>query len=665
MSDFVEYEVGGAVLEIPSEASEDDVSNIISEFRTTPEFDSLVDKTTGAPKGVRFTVGSIYDRKDKLATLRNFYPDAVEYQDNFVFTNPNTGKPTLYNPEGLDVGDIASISREGVQTVTGGLGAAAGLIVGGPAGAVVGSGLGTATGGSVFDLISSRLDERVDTRSLPRRQADFAAEVATAALGEKAGRAIAPLTKKALGGGKAMSQRIVGQLRDFGIEPSAAVATGGKGLGRVEAAVSQSAAGGQVLEEQAEQVVKQTSKAVNKFVTKIGEPKTKQGAGDVIKRAAARSAERFEFKQEKIYGEAFDLIGGDTSVGVEAIKKLKEDMIIEMADAPRSLEPALKTALDKIHGIIADAGEEGIKFGALRRIRTAIGKDLATPQLTGSSGAQNEAMKRVYGALTQDLSESAANVSTKAAQKLKAADRFTRMWMNTAKDTMEKIVRFDADEKAFKFALNSGRDGGSALTRMKRHFTKEEWDVVSASVLNQLGNATPGMQDAAGDVFSINTFMTNWNRLAQEAKDALFGSAENKVMRQSLDDLVEVIGELRNIKRYANVSNTSGSIHTLLALNALGASGGALATGDVEGAGLGTIATVSGTILAPRLAAKLLTNPSFVTWLSTPVKEGVSSVPAHIGRLSAISEANPEIKEEIDEFMKILSQNTNERSKKK
>ncbi len=64
-----EIEVGGAILELPAGAPEDAVKKAVATFRASPEFDRLVDKTTGAPARVRGIVGGA-PLQDRLANLK-------------------------------------------------------------------------------------------------------------------------------------------------------------------------------------------------------------------------------------------------------------------------------------------------------------------------------------------------------------------------------------------------------------------------------------------------------------------------------------------------------------------------------------------------------------------------------------------------------------------
>lgn len=131
-----EIEVGGAILELPAGATPDTIKKAVENFRASPAFDNLIDKRSGAPAFARAVVGGASE-KDKLANVKRFFPDAQPHgDDNFVFTDPGTGRPTLFNPPGLDVGDIAGVAREGAQVVGAGLGAAfgaaGGFVVGAP-----------------------------------------------------------------------------------------------------------------------------------------------------------------------------------------------------------------------------------------------------------------------------------------------------------------------------------------------------------------------------------------------------------------------------------------------------------------------------------------------------------------------------------------------------
>ena len=57
--------------------------------------------------------------------------------------------------------------------------------------------------------------------------------------------------------------------------------------------------------------------------------------------------------------------------------------------------------------------------------------------------------------------------------------------------------------------------------------------------------------------------------------------------------------------------------------------------------------------MAPRLAAKLITSPRFVKWLTTPITSP-NGLSAHLGRLVGIAKAEPELAEAIDQYVAAL-----------
>lgn len=662
----MEYDLGEMVVEMPDEATPEQVRAAVAKYRASPAFEQSIDKTTGAAADVREAVGSSQQR-DRLANLRRFHPDAVHYgDDNFVFTDPGSGRPTLYNPAGLDVGDVASVTKEAFQAVGSGMGATAGAFAGaalgiptGPGalitagtGAALGAGMGQAATTALYDAAYSWLHGGVDSRPGLERALDTVAEFALGATGQRIGEVVGEGLRNAAGGARSEVQRLVSTFERLGITPPASAVSGSKATQTVAKALESSPFSADVMQRQAEAVVSQTKAAAERIVAQFGQAQTKQGAGGTIKDAAAAAVGRFEERQHQLYEDVFTQIGPDTPAGLASVKALRMAMEGELSRAPQSLDRALTPAMNMLRSLEMDAANGGVPFAALRQVRTMIGRDIDSPILAGSTGAQNEALKRIYGAITEDLSAAAATAGSDVAQALQVADRYTRFFMQTAAKTMNKISSFDADEKAFDFAMSSARDGGTAIGRLRRHFEPAEWDTVSATVLHRIGQARPGAQDATGDAFSVSTFLTNWNKLAPEAKTALFGGNRYAEMAASLDDLVTVVSSLKDVEKLTNTSNTARAMFTLSILGALGSSAGAAVGGSAASAGTGALGLI-GSAMSSRAAAKLITSPKFVQWLaSAPATP--DDIPAHMARLWTVAEATPAIRDEIGQFLQAL-----------
>ena len=652
------------------------------------------DLKTGAQPYIRAIVGSIKKPEDRLGTLQKYYPDAEPYGDNnFIFTHPETGLKTLYNPKGLDKGDIASGTRELMiaagSTVGAGIAGGGALVAGQlgpqiatpeeiitvPLATTAGAGLGGSIAASAFDNLAVAFGIKQDTRTPEEMAREAAGEVALGVTGELGGAAIGalvrPLQKPISQGAEMTKNSIVEAFDAMGVTPTLATVSKDNAMAsRLQAGLAQNLVSAETIEKISQKQIEQTNKAINKVIAKIGPAKTTQGAGEVVQEAARLASERFRGIQTELYDDVFDTIGPATRANVKNVAELKEEIAASIADAPQSLGPAYKKTLKELDAIIADAGEEGLSFGALREIRTMIGRRMNKPNLIDSGGTSQEQLKRIYGALTLDISEAAARAGPEAAHKLKKADRATRMFMKTSADTIDKINRFDAEERAFKYVLSGAKDGASRLERLKRNFKPEEWDTISASIIRKLGNP-----NADGN-YMLSTFLRNYKQLAPETRQALLGGNRYKGAREALDDLVIVLDQLKDVERYANTSNTAGAIHAMNLVNTLGGGvGGGLGAlmGDpVTGAGAGYIMTKVGSEGAPLLGAKivssesiarLVSNPAFVRWLAEPMKAatwGAAESAKHIGKLAVIAKGNADIRDEIYEFSDILEQDTRE-----
>ena len=87
-------------IELPSNLSDADRAKAINAYLQSDAAKEFIDQDTGAPAFVRAQVGGS-PTEDRLANIRRFYPDAAPYDDdNFIYTNPDTGRLTLYNPPG-------------------------------------------------------------------------------------------------------------------------------------------------------------------------------------------------------------------------------------------------------------------------------------------------------------------------------------------------------------------------------------------------------------------------------------------------------------------------------------------------------------------------------------------------------------------------------------
>lgn len=659
------------------------------------QLNSALDRRSGAPLPVRAAVGAAVSPEDRLATLRKFYPDAQPYgEGNFVFRNPKTGQPVLYNEENQrvmgipipSVGDIASIGSE-IGEMLGGVVGGAGALATAPAtggmGALAvpaGVGLGAAAGREMYNALAERVLGTQDTRSLPTQLSDVATTVGVNAVAERIPSLVGKGVRAVLG--PADEKQATQALTDFsnlGVDvPSAGAVTGNRGTQITDNALSITPGGAGVYQQAAQKAIDQVKSASDDVAVRLatgdgsnpgGAVRTPQGVGETLKNAAAGAGQRFSDRRFELDDAVTSLIGPDTRVSVRNVQKLRNDLIRELEQAPESRKAVLGGTLRRVEQLLADAAPqtdeagnvtrpEGIPFGALRKIRTDLGRELERPDVSGYNPAQAASIGELYGAIRGDIIQAAKDAGPDAERALRVHDRYVRFNRNVNLPTVQKVADQATDEQAFRFAMNMAKDGGTKLATLRRNMKPEEWDTVAGSVFQRLGQAKPGqagateIDEAVGD-FSVNTFLTNWNALSPEARRALFRGTRYREIAPEMDALVRVVDRLKEAGKMANPSGTARNLFVPLALLETGNT----ALGDGS-PGAGIAAGVVGGVIAPRMAAKLMTSPSFVRWLSQSgslAMENPNTLPRQLTRLTAIAEAEPAIRDAVAQYISAVS----------
>ena len=621
------------------------------------------DARTGAPANVRAAVGAAQTPEDRLATLRRFYPDArPEGADNFLFRDPRTQRPTLYNPPGLDLGDVASVVPEIGEAVGGTIGGALALppavagapVTGGASALAVpaGIGLGAAAGREVATLGASLLGPTVDTRSAGRRIGDAATTAGINAVAGPVADAAVAGARRVLGPvGRVLGGRGLASPDDFaqaGVRASAGDVTGNPLTQTAQLAAGSALGGTRRMAPFMEGQTDDLGRAVARTAEEIGTPTTPGNAGAIVREGAGRAVQRFEARQADLYDQAFAMIGADSRVSFPRVQALRQEIAAEIAQAPNSAGARLAPVLRRIDALLADSADGGLPFGAMRRERTALGRTLGAP--APSASAPNTEvqpyLQRLYGSLTEDMTTHATAAGDDAARALSLADRYTRFNRNLNLPALERVQRQGTDQQVYDMLFpRSGRADAQSLNRVLRNLQPEERSAVAATVLDRLGTPNPGSQ--AAEDFSAATFLTNWNRLTRDgpaARRVLFGG-ENAELGQSLDRLVRVASSMRDTARYTNWSGTAR-------IGLAGATAASIGNPAMDGDVGGVVQAVGLSLVAPNIAVRLMTNPRFVNWLAgaapTIAREGIStSLFRSLGRVGAV---NPEMRDAVEQY---------------
>ena len=695
-SALIEMALGSNVVD-----RENAYEDMLIEKLSLEKIKSGIDRTTGAPSNVRFSVGAAQSPEDKLATLQVFYPDAMRVEDldpqngamefgygNFAFTNPETGKLTLYDefnpkflgvpiPTGRDFLDAGPEVAETVGAIGGMIGGGVGGAYAAPftagivnpvTGAIAGEGLGSATARELYIGIADTFGETIDTRNLGDRAVDF---TQTATFNAAAG----PILSKTwqgikyvggqpirymTGGTSPAAKETLETFDSVGItNPTAGQITSNPTLNLVEEGLSAMPTSTKVMHQNAAQTVAEIDNFAKQLATKYGGIRTTDEAGLALMTGARAARQRYTNTIDQMYNKVN--IGLNQDISSQA-KHTQEFVNKYMAQAKTATgEDTLKPVMEMAAKVLADADAGVLNYNNLKNFRTYLRENLSSATAAGAKlDATGTKMKELYGYISLDLGdlvEEAGNDVSRLAFR-EANEYVAKMQGDVGAITYLDNVIAKGDvtaNKALKYVLTGAKDGGDDLLRLKEVLKPDEYNVMSGYMLGRMGMPTPGVSQgvelgAEGVVkegaeyiaeqgFSPKRFMTNWNSLSKEAKEALFKGTEYEDLIPELDNLVFTVDKIGvAAQQMANPSGTARVTSSIAFLTGLG--GGAATSFDFG----------FGALIAPYASAKLMTNKSFVRWLTEGLEKTAydpESYGQHIRRLYQIYELNPEIREEV------------------
>jgi hypothetical protein len=275
----------------------------------------------------------------------------------------------------------------------------------------------------------------------------------------------------------------------------------------------------------------------------------------------------------------------------------------------------------------------------MKRLRTQVGELVDDSVLSPDTSTRQ--LRALYAAMSDDLTTAVkATGSPQAAQAVTRANNYYRAGMQRV-EALERIIdRSGGPEAVYKAMFNNSREGGTTLRRVMQSLDGPQQKDLAAATLRRLGRANPSAQDELGEVFSPETFLTNWNKMAPEAKNALFDRF-GSTYRSDLDNLASATYRAREAAQV--LANPSGTAPLGAQVTAYSALGGLLFTGNIGGA-----ATVAGTMGASNVAARAFTNPKIVRALARSTEMPVQAVPAVLNQLAQIAKDDPEAAELLE-----------------
>lgn len=439
-----------------------------------------------------------------------------------------------------------------------------------------------------------------------------------------------------------------------GASPSVGQATSNRALQALENVLGALPGGGGVIFRFAAETQEKIGRRVNQIASQLGATSSEQ-AGKSIERGllgADGFVARFKGTSKRLFDRVNEFIPGETRVSVKnSLDRLNELSSI----APGAEETSALLVNPKIRGISQaftnDAADGTLPYEAVKRIRTQVGDLLASPEIIAD--APRSQLKQLYGALTEDMKAAAIQAGPEALKAFNRANRFYSAGLDRLDDQLRTITSKLArdgvtPEQVFRAALSGSQEGASILRPLRKSLNQKEWNVLAGTVLQRLGRAVSSQQDELGEVFSVETFLTNWNKLSTDAKDILFSGGTMTPLKNDLDKIAGATSSIREGSRV--LANPSGTAARAANIGSAGFAAGSILSGNTV-----IPIALATTALSANLGARLMTNPKFVKWLAQGTEIPVSRLPAHITRLANTLGQDPEYNEAVQELIGIFS----------
>ena len=597
--------------------------------------DNQIDKKSGAGLGTRAIVGNAKSPEDRLATMRNHYPEAQPYgEDNFLYYDRKDGRPTLYNPPGMmpELGDIAEYGRVGAE-ITAGVGASILAAPTSPVGQFAAAGTAATAAGALYDQAINQLGGE-DSRDLGKLASDTAIEFGMNMIPFDKGLGMAkdfisPRLRSLMTNA---NQAVIDVANKYNINATAGV-LGNRFMQGVDAATQKVLGGVDTWEKSAAEMMEGVGRMIDDFHVSLGGKSNPEAAGQQIVNQAKKYSENFQNTAEEMYKAVDGFI--PTGARVPALKT--RDFLAAYRDRFANDPEIAKILRDPKIGALADATGQTMDYSTLRALRTMIGGKIKDRETIGDLSQGD--LKQLYSALTEDVFDGASDFGPEALKAVTDANDFYRAGSVVMEDVVEKHMmvggKWATGLEAFQSFKRAANDP-EKLSKIQASGVLEDGDFnqVGSAILDGVGVATKGGQNAAGDKLSPGRIIaqTDNSVIPAGSQDILFNGTAKEIMAD-----MRVFGEaVQGVEGLVNRSNT-GNI--LPIVQAGGAGAGLMAEP------MTALATFIGGVAIPYATAKGMASQWLKDWMRNAPKEGGKKAMAQWkkdgARLAAAQGATP------------------------
>ncbi len=470
-------------------------------------------------------------------------------------------------------------------------------------------------------------------------------------LGPSLARAGAGATARGIVRG-ASGEQMRNNLVDFqalGANPSVGQASGNRLVQGMENVLAGGPTSAGVMTRFAEQQADDIGEGLQNMAGGISRNPSAERAGRAIERGVDTFNNNVGATRRALYWQADQYIPDATQTPMQNTLRTAVDLTTPDPQAAATtgglIQPGIAALRQNLEADLAANGGQ-LTYGALRRIRSEIGEQIGNASPLNPPADIRE-LNRLYGALSEDMRAAARSQGPEAVAAANRANNYTRASAERL-DAMRRVVeKAGGPEKVYSAVMSGTRDGGTTLRSVMQSLPPDGQRAVTAAVIRRMGMANPGVQDAAGEVFSAQTFLRKWNDVSPEAKRALFDRFGPGFTR----DVDRIASVAQNIRDGARVfANPSGTANRAAAMTY----GGSLVASLFDPSLVSTGGLVLGGV-GSNVLARYMTDPLIVRELARATTMPASGILATSRNLHRIAESRGD--EELAQFANGLAEN--------
>jgi len=402
-----------------------------------------------------------------------------------------------------------------------------------------------------------------------------------------------------------------------GIKPPLSAITKSPVLKSAEALASKGLFGQKIIDT-VNTALTQIQEKTNAIVEKITPQKsiTDENLGRTIQEGLTEYENNFKVTSSKIYDQ-FNKEAGNPKAVVDRTLEVGREVVNQQSKSQYGgVDPKILKMVERFNDT-----PDAMRFDTLKATRTAVGEALGRdPQNTG--------LKRIYGALSEDMNATVKKVDSGLGEKLDAVDEAYR----TGKQKIESNISSSIEKSNPERIANNlvKRNSAGTLKQVKEMIGPERFAEVSKTYMRGL------MQDSVTrGKFDVTKFEKNINKLDEATRNELLGPENQKLLNDSLVELKKLQGLEKAMKpgqKIAEGSQTAYLMRLAQTTGGLGAFVTAVVTGQ-WGLASSILAGLGGEVAAVKFLSSDLGQQFLTRGFKLPSSPNVPSVNTPLGAI--------------------------------